>query len=108
MTSQEFIAKTRANLALLNANRPAETLKLAMDLKALVQLRIQTIGVGATGAKLAPYVPAYALARQKRGRQTEYVDLTDTGRMWNNIQPQLIGSDDDTTTMVVKAMNAGD
>ena len=108
MSSDEYIAKTRQQLALLNANRPAETLKLALDLKALIQLRIQTSGRNAAGSRFAPYTPAYSLTRQKKGRQTGYVDFTDTGRMWNSIRPQVINSDETTTTIVVRASNAGD
>lgn len=108
MTSEEFVIYTRQQLALLNANRPSETLKLALDLKALIQLRIQTSGRSASGSRFVPYTPAYSLTRQKKGRQTAYVDFTDTGRMWNNIRPQVINSDETTTIIVVQASNAGD
>ena len=108
MTSDEYIAKTRQQLALLNANRPAETLKLALDLKAFVQLRIQTSGRNAAGSRFAPYTPAYSLTRQKKGRQAGYFDWTDSGRAWNSIRPQLIASDESTTTYIVKASNGGD
>ena len=108
MTSEEFIARTRQQLAMLNANRPAETLKLALDLKALVQLRIQTSGRSASGSRFAPYTPAYSLTRKNKGRQAGYVDFTDTGRMWNSIRPQVINSDETTTTIMVRASNGGD
>lgn len=108
MTSEEYIAKTRQQLALLNANRPAETLKLALDLKALIQLRIQTSGRNAAGSRFSPYTPAYSLTRKNKGRQTGYVDFTDTGRMWNSIRPTVINSDETTTTIVVRASNGGD
>lgn len=108
MSSEEFIAQQRAALVLLNQNRPADTLRLALDLKALVQLRVQSSGRSYTGTPFAPYSPAYSLTRQRKGRQAGYVDLTDTGRMWNNVQPRLVSSDSDTTVIVVTAQNAGD
>ena len=103
MTADEFIVQSRAALVLLNQNRPAETLRLALDLKALVQLRIQRSGRDFTGSRFAAYSPAYSLKRKDKGRQVGYVDLTDTGRMWNNVQPRLIASDSDTTTIIVGA-----
>ena len=37
----------------------------------------------------APYTPAYAKVRRKKGRQVAYVDLNDTGKMWGGISAAL-------------------
>jgi len=39
--------------------------------------------------RFAPYSPAYAKIRQKKGRQVAFVDLNDTGQMWSSLTSTL-------------------
>lgn len=70
-------------------SREKEHLLIGQEYKTLVQLRIQTSGKDSNNEDFAPYTLSYAAQREERGRQTGYVDFTDTGRMWANIHPEV-------------------
>jgi hypothetical protein len=60
-------------------------LEVAQDAKAMIQQRVQEKGLNASGGKTPEYSESYALYRKKRGRQTDHMDLTLTGSMWQSI-----------------------
>lgn len=108
MTPQEFNRQIDDRLQMLRANRPREVLTIAQELKTAVQLRIQTRGEDFTGAAFVGYSRSWAKNRQSRGRQTNYVDFTDTGRLWANIQPAILSNTKDQTIVEVTARNRQD
>jgi hypothetical protein len=59
-------------------------LELGLDAKALIQQRVQEKGLNASGGKTPDYSEAYAMYRKKKGRQTNYMDATLTGDMWQS------------------------
>lgn len=81
------------------ANRQADTLRLSLDMLALVKLRIQKSGKDYTGAPFVPYAPYTVADRKAKGYQTGYVDFTQTGRLWANVQPVVIQSNVFSTTV---------
>ena len=103
MTAPDFIRTWQRKLDALNANRPRETFIIAQELKTAVQLRIQTSGRDYTLTPFVPYVPTYAERRKSKGRQTAHVDFTDTGRLWNNIQPEIVENTPTKTVIVTTA-----
>lgn len=60
-------------------------LTIANDAKALIQRRVQQKGLNASGNHTPKYSDSYAKRRQKKGRQINFMDLTDTGEMWRSI-----------------------
>lgn len=58
---------------------------LGLDAKALIQRRVQETGQTADGVSTGEYSLLYKKKREKKGRQTSFVDLTDTGDMWQSI-----------------------
>lgn len=107
-TIQDLPGKLRTVRDSLIEDRPREALIIALDLNALVKIRIQRSGENAEGRPFSPYSQLYAKRRQNKGLQTNYVDFTDTGRMWANIRPQIVGNTLATTVIDTKAGNAGD
>lgn len=59
-------------------------LTVGLDGKALIQQRVQEKGLDSNGNSTGSYSDPYAKRRSKKGRQTKYVDLTDTGEMWRS------------------------
>jgi hypothetical protein len=90
------LAETQATLLRTRAN---DCLLSALDLLALVKLRIQRKGENSEGNKFSPYTKPYAKFRKDRGAQTEYKDYNVTGRLSANITP-LIESDTPQETVV--------
>lgn len=60
-------------------------LKVGSDAKVLIQQRIQQEGQNASGGRTPDYSPLYKKKRQKKGLQTNYMDLTYTGEMFRSI-----------------------
>lgn len=89
MNAKDFAARLRANIQALRDNQQAETLRITLDLIALIRLRVQTEGLDYQESEFAPYTPGYARQRAKAGYQTEYVDFTRTGRLWASVQPEV-------------------
>jgi hypothetical protein len=106
MTSEEFDRQLEQAINLINQNRRDEVLRISLDLKALVQLRIQTDGDNATGSKFAPYTSKYAkYGRRDLGYQDQYFDFTRTGQAFANIRPQVTEDTDTSTTVTVSGTN---
>lgn len=100
MDINDFIRQFENARAEIKANRKDEALRIALDLKALIQLRIQTKGENSQGAKFKPYTKGYAkYGRENKGYQSSYFDFTRTGRAFSNILPEVI-KDNETTTEV--------
>lgn len=95
MKARDFSRKIRANLAAMRANRPAETLRVTLDLIALVRLRVQSEGKDYREQDFEPYTPGYARQRAKAGYQVGYVDFTRTGRLWASVQPEVTAQSGD-------------
>ena len=104
MEANEFIRLTKDQLRQLEQNRPAECLRIALDLLALVRLRIQTTGTDYTGKRFAPYDPSYAVyGRQARGYQSNFVDFTRTGQLWASIRPEIIEATPERVVVEIKS-----
>lgn len=102
MTPEEFQQRLDNVRTIIIANRETDALKIASDLKALVQLRIQTKGEDSQGGTFAPYTSAYKkYGREAQGYQSGYFDFTRTGRAFANISPQVIENNPNSTTVQV-------
>lgn len=75
--------------------------RMALDSKAVIQDRVQEEGKSAANVPFADYTPQYKRSKQKKGRYTGKVDLTDTGDMWRNIGLQEKGSDGNNVFAVI-------
>lgn len=106
MTAEEFDRQLEESINLLRQNRRDEVLRISSDLKALVQLRIQTSGESPTGGAFAPYTSKYAkYGRRNLGYQDQYFDFTRTGQAFANIRPIVTEDTDDSTTVTVSGVN---
>lgn len=92
MTPREAANDYARRFAEMSANRDRDALNIALEVKALVQLRIQTTGQNFDEVLFSPYTAQYAKNRQKAGYQTEYVDFTRSGNLWANVRPEVIES----------------
>lgn len=84
-------AKLTARLKGLEQNLPKmidEALEITASEGARNIIERGKKGKGYLG-KFAPYSPAYAKIRQKKGRQVSYVDLNDTGNMWGALSATM-------------------
>jgi hypothetical protein len=103
MKARDFIQRLKDNLREVEEQRQTEVLRIALDATALLKLRIQTSGRNASGQAFAPYTPAYAKQRQKKGAQTGYFDFTVTGRAMANIEPRVEANETGKTVVVIGA-----
>jgi hypothetical protein len=103
MTPRQFATDLERRVAELNANRPRDVLQMALEFKALIQLRIQERGYNFQERPFTPYTPAYGKNRAKAGYQTEYVDFTRTGRLWANVRPEVIENTETKTVVEITA-----
>lgn len=101
MDARAYAAKIRAGIQAMRANRAAETLRVTLDLIALVRLRVQAEGRDYREMDFAPYTPGYARQRAKAGYQADYVDFTRTGRLWASVQPEVTAQAGDTLEILV-------
>jgi hypothetical protein len=106
MDARDYIAKQRALLQALEANAAQECLVITDDLLALTRLRVNTEGRDSTGARFSPYSPGYAKQRAKRGRQTAFVDFSDTGALWAAIRATVESRSAGSVTVVITARDA--
>ena len=65
---------------------------MTLNLKALMQRRIQTKGFSSKEKKFSPYSEGYKKQRAKAGYQVKHVDITRTGEMWSSIRPEIKSS----------------
>lgn len=54
-------------------------------LNASIQIRVQSKGKGILGEKLKAYSSKYSTFKQNKGRNTNYRDLTFSGKMWQSL-----------------------
>lgn len=108
MNARDYIRNLRARLEALEAARPAETLRITLDLVALVKLRVQTRGENFRETPFAPYTSGYARQRAKAGYQVGYVDFTRTGRLWASVRPEVVKNEPGRTLIQVTARTADD
>lgn len=101
MKAKQIAEKIRANIAALRANQAQETLRVTLDLIALVRLRVQTEGKDYQEQDFDPYTPGYARRRAKAGYQVGYVDFTRTGRLWASVQPEVQAQGGDVVSIQV-------
>lgn len=59
-------------------------LTIANDAKALIQQRVQQLGLNANGNPTPEYSESYKKVRQRKGLQVDHMDLTNTGEMWRS------------------------
>ena len=103
MTPREAAEDYARRFAEMSANRDRDALNIALEVKALVQLRIQTTGQNFEEVLFSPYTPAYTRNRQKAGYQTEYVDFTRSGNLWANVRPEVVESTDVKSVVEITA-----
>lgn len=78
-TAEEYIERLREFQTKLSATLPKFVAQSAMDTTALIVHRIQEQGNNSEDVQLGNYISEpYKKKREKRGRQTAYVDLTMT------------------------------
>lgn len=106
MTPQEFENNIDERIRLLRVNRPRETFIIAQELKTAVQYRIQTTGRNFSGMAFVGYSPRRESERQAKGRQVQFVDFTDTGRLWANIRPEVTENTKDKTIIEITARDS--
>lgn len=100
MNLHEWGELMRKRVQRMNDNRNKDALVISLDLKALVQLRIQSTGKAYTGSVFSPYSEGYKKVRQKAGAQISKRTFTLKGEMWRNIRPEVIGGG--ATSVVVE------
>jgi hypothetical protein len=89
MNAKDMAYKIRANLAALRRNREDELKKIALDLTALIKIRIQGSGQNYLNTRFSPYTKDYAKQRAAKGAQTSYVDFTVSGRLFASVYPEV-------------------
>jgi hypothetical protein len=97
--AKELIQRITQFRQALTARRTEDTLRIATDLKGLMQLRIQTKGETAAGAAFAAYSDGHKRKREKEGRQIIRYDFTFTGDFWRSVKA-LVVADGQTITKV--------
>lgn len=106
MEQAEFFIRDREyRVAQVKADRRKNCLGVALNLKALVQLRIQRSGLNSDGVPFTPYSTQYARKREAEGYQNKKVDFTVSGRMWASIAAFVVRDLEGTTEIVIKAGN---
>lgn len=103
MSPREAANDYARRFAEMSANRDQDALLIALEIKALVQLRIQTRGYNFEETPFVPYTSQYAKRRKKEGYQVEYVDFTKTGRLWANVRPEVTQSTPTFTRVEITA-----
>ena len=103
MDLNDYIEQIKQARERLIANRQSESLQIAQDILALVQYRVQSTGTNYLNASFAPYGQRRAQERQQRGRQTRYVDFTDTGELWRSIAPRISANSESATEVTIDA-----
>lgn len=102
MTSEEL--KRNINIFLNNYfrnDRENIALRIAKDLKAQVQLRVQTSGLNSEGRPFEPYVPRYKAQRKKKGFQPFYFDMTRSGEYWADVKEEVVNSNPNEVTIQI-------
>lgn len=105
MTANELVILLRNTSRKISDNRERDVMRIGQEIKTLVQLRIQTRGQDSTGQEFESYTPGTKRQRKKKGFQTGYVDLTQTGRMWANIRPTLGETGNNYAKVIIKAQS---
>ncbi len=77
----------------------------AINAKSSVQNRIQEQGKGSDEVPFRDYAESTKRIRQSKGRQTIFVDLTDTGRMWANIGVINLETNEDSAVALIGGKN---
>lgn len=108
MTIQEFRDRLSGSYAEFVANAATDCFVIASQIKALVAFRIQTRGYSFEEKPFSPYSIRHAKVRTKKGYQTNYVDFTMSGKLWNNVQPFVEVSNEQFTRVIITARNAED
>lgn len=103
--TQFTIAIKKAKNELIE-NTAKDALLSSLDMLALVKLRVQTRGKDFEEKAFRPYSARRKAERQDRGAQTDFVDFTLTGRLWNNIQPIVKSESAGEVKIVVGATSA--
>lgn len=102
MTSKDLSANIKSFLnAYLSNDRERIALRIASDVKAQVQLRIQTSGIDSQGQSFAGYVPSYKRQRERKGFQPFYFDMTRSGTYWNDVKTRITNVTPDEITVVI-------
>jgi hypothetical protein len=100
-----FIRDREYRIAQVKAERRQNCLGAALNLKAVMQLRIQRSGLNSDGVPFTGYSDQYAKKREAEGYQNKKVDFTVTGRMWASITAFVVRDLEGTTEIVIKAGN---
>ncbi len=82
MTPEETAIKLNELAKLMATETPDMAQEAALTAKALIQERIQETGEDYNETQLTPYSEDYKKARNKKGFETAFTNLTFTGQMW--------------------------
>jgi len=107
MTPREAADDYARRFAEMSANRDRDALNIALEVKALVQLRIQTTGQNFEEVLFSPYTNQYAKNRNRAGYQTDYVDFTRSGNLWANVRPEVVESTEVKSVVEITARDDG-
>lgn len=106
MENAEFFIRDRQyRVDQIRSERRKNCLGAALNLKAIVQLRVQRSGIDSSGVPFTPYSKQYARKRELEGYQNKKVDFTVSGKMWASITAFVVRDLEGTTEIVIKADN---
>jgi hypothetical protein len=107
MTAREFALRVRSISAEMQINRKADCLRIMTDLKGLVFFRVQSKGLDSRNQKFKPYSARRKKEREAKGRQVEYVDFTDEGKLASDTRARVINETETTVTIEISAPSEG-
>lgn len=107
---QSYISELKARKEEFLKERTNTRLKIILDLKALIALRIQTTGRNYDDEAFAPYSPDYQKRKEKdfENARSGIVDFTVTGNLWRNLKATVTEESDDRIVVSLQADNDTD
>jgi len=107
---REYINELKARKQRFLEERTNTRLRILVDLKALMALRIQTTGKNYEDEDFAAYEDSYQAVKELEfeNARNGIVDFTVTGNLWRNIKPVLESEDENEIVFVLRADNDTD
>lgn len=93
ITVEQFAQRLPGAIRLITNKVPGFLLVAGKRLEGEMKKRIFNRGEASDGSKIGSYSNSYAALRQRRGRQTGFVDLQFTGNLFSNVQTVKDGAD---------------
>lgn len=103
----EYFSNLEKNVSKFRADRARFFLGVVLDMKALIEFRIQTRGQNAQELDFDPYSFAYLEEKSKNfpNARNGQVDFTVTGRMWQNIKAFIVEESEERIVIELRADN---